>query len=152
MTKEKWTQSCSIKSVFKNCAKLTGKSICRNLRQRYFPANFVQLLRTPTLWRVVSEYEWHNDLSITVVLDWWCTALWSISVCMRRVWKEHLGRRICTEPLLVSKSLFQLNTKKKLHFIEVIAKPKNLLQKYIQTEKLRNCIYLLLLVYNIGVK
>ena len=44
--------------------------------------------------------------------------------------------------VIIWKLLFQLNTKKNFHFVDVITKPKNLLRKYIQTEKLRNCVNL----------
>ena len=48
----------------------------------------------------------------------------SISICMRRVRKEHLGRQMRIDELLVIiyKLLFQLNTKKKIRFVVVITK------------------------------
>ena len=52
------------------------------------------------------------------------------------------------EKILVSKLSFQLNTKI-LHFLEVITKPKNLPQKYIQTEKLRNCVCIFYFLFTI---
>ena len=72
---------------------------------------------------------------------------------MLRVRKDHSGRQIYIEELLISKLSFHLNTEKNLRFVGVITKPKNLLRKYIQTEKPRYfVIYLLLLVCNIDVK
>ena len=62
--------------------------------------------------------------------------------------KDHLGTQMCIESLLVSKLSFQLNTKK-MHFVEVITKAKNLLRKYNQAEKLRNCVYIFYFMFTI---
>ena len=43
------SQRYSIKSVFKNFPKFTGKSICQNEHCRWFPVDFMQFLRTSTL-------------------------------------------------------------------------------------------------------
>ena len=45
-----------------------------------------------------------------------------------------------------------INEKKNLHFVGVIAKPKNVFRKIIQTKKLKNCIDLLFPVYKTDVK
>ena len=128
---EATTQRCSIKNVFRNCTKFTEKSIWRNLSFNKIAGMSTATLLTPSqlfscefhavfkdtysvhhLWRVALEYEWHTDLPFILILEWWRTALWSISIYMWRVWKEHLGRHIYREYLLVSQLSFQLNTKK----------------------------------------
>ena len=81
------------------------------------------------------------------------TYVFMVNFNMRvKVRKEDLEKQMRIEQLLVSKLSFQLNTKTNLHFVGVTTKPKNLLRKHIQTEKPRNCVYLLLLVYKTDVK
>lgn len=106
------TWGCSIKSVFKNCAKFTGKYYCRSLilnkvaeqnpatlLQReagaVVPVNFARFLNICSVEHlpvVVSECEWNIGwnpcISYPCVLDWWRMALRQISIYMKRVRKK----------------------------------------------------------------
>ena len=110
------TQRCSIKNIFKNCTKFTGKSICPNLSfNKVAEMSTATLLKRDSvtvffLWILCNFYE--HLLCITSVkgcfgiwVTYWfinylrsrVTALWSISICMWRVRKDHLGTQMCIE-------------------------------------------------------